>query len=489
MRMRRMVFLLTLSGLICGPLPGADSPNIVLIFTDDQGYGDLGCFGSENIATPRIDRMAEEGMRFTSFYAQAVCGPSRAALMTGCYPIRVAEPGNRKNQHTIPHPREITLGEVLQDAGYTTGCVGKWHLGRPAGQGWAPATMPNRQGFDEFFGTPRFNGFTVFVEDTNFRSQLLRNSEVVEEEISHWNDITQRYTEEALEFIRRNQDGPFLLYLAHNLPHIPVGASEDFLGQSEYGPYGDTIEEIDWSTGKILDELERLGIEQQTLVIFTSDNGPWIETSRGNDPEKPPFIPVDHSGTAGPLRGYKMLTREGGLRVPCVMRWPGRIPAGSVCDKVAATIDLLPTFAAVADTEVPADRTIDGGDLRPLMFNEPEAQSPRDAFFYYCYTNLQAVRSGRWKLVLPRPEHPPWTGWSGRFVGEGVAEPELYDLDADIGENDDIAAAYPEVVSRLTELAEQARDELGDYDRIGAGARFFDDGPQRPDMNFWDKGN
>ena len=235
--------------------------------------------------------------------------------------------------------------------------------------------------------------------------------------------------------------------------------------------------------------MDRLGIDEQTLVVFTSDNGPWIETTRGNDPEKPPFIPPEHSGTSGPLRGYKMLTREGGLRVPCVVRWPGRVPADSVCEEVAATIDLLPTFAAVAEAELPTGRTLDGGDIGPLMLGEPQAQSPHDAFYYFCYTNLQAVRAGRWKLVLPRPEHPPWTGWSGRFAGEGVAEPELYDLESDIGEAHNVAAAHPEVVGRLTALAEQAREELGDYDRIGAGARFFDDGPRRPDMNFWQRGN
>lgn len=481
------ILCMLLNGLCARPLPADDPPNIVLIFADDQGYGDLGCFGSETISTPRIDRMAEEGMRFTSFYAQAVCGPSRAALMTGCYPIRVAEPGNRKNQHTIPHTEEVTLGEVLREAGYATGCIGKWHLGQRQGQGWNPATMPNGQGFDEFFGTPLFNGFTVFVEDTDFRSPLMRNGDIIEPVVADWNDITRRYTEESLDFIRRHRDGPFFLYLAHNMPHIPLGASEDFRGRTDYGPYGDAIEEIDWSTGKILDELDRLGIDDRTLVIYTSDNGPWIETTHGNDPRRRPFIPPQHSGTTGPLRGYKMLTWDGGLRVPCVMRWPGHIPAGAVCDEVAATIDVLPTLTAVAGGELPAGRTIDGGDLRPLMFGESGARSPREAFYYYCYTNLQAVRSGRWKLVLPRPEHPAWTGWSGRFVGQAVTEPELFDLEADVGETHNVAAAHPDVVDRLMALVEQARDDLGDYDRIGIGARFFDDGPRRPDMDFWKK--
>jgi arylsulfatase A-like enzyme len=304
----------------------AKQPNIVLIFTDDQGYNDLGCFGSKTIKTPNIDQMAKEGMRFTSFYAQAVCGPSRAALMTGCYPIRVAEPGNKKNQHTIPHTQEITVAEVLNEAGYATGCIGKWHLGQrtKGGNGWDPETMPNGQGFDYYYGTPLYNGFTVFVDDTKFRSPILRNQEIVTKSVESWDNITSDYTKEAIGFIRRNQAKPFFLYLAHNMPHIPVGASERFRGKSEYGPYGDTIEEIDWSTGEILKTLKKLKLEDDTLVVFTSDNGPWIETTRGMQPGIAPFIPTDHSGTADPLRGYKMLTWEGGLRVPCV--GPGGSP-------------------------------------------------------------------------------------------------------------------------------------------------------------------
>jgi len=464
-------------------------PNIVLIFTDDQGYQDLGCFGSKRIRTPHIDRMAAEGIRFTSFYAQAVCGPSRAALMTGCYPIRVAEPGNRKNQHTILHPKEVTLAEVLQDAGYTTACIGKWHLGQRRGDSWNPATMPGGQGFDYFFGTPRYNGFRVTVEASDFRSQLLRNAQVVQQAVVSWDSITSDYTREAIEFITRHREEPFFLYLAHNMPHIPLGASDRFRGKSEYGPYGDAIEEIDWSTGEILATLHKLELAERTLVIFTSDNGPWIETTRGNEPGGKPFIPREHSGTAAPLRGYKMLTWEGGLRVPCVMWWPGRIPAGRICDEVAATIDLLPTFAALADASPPNDRKLDGHDIRPLMFGEPEAQSPHAGrgFFYYRYTALEAVRSGRWKLVLPRPEHPPWTGWSGRFHGSGVDELQLFDLQADVGETRNVASSHPGQVRRLQALIEAARNDLGDYDRIGRGARFFDPGPRRPDL--WKKSN
>ena len=463
-------------------------PNIIVILTDDQGYNDLGCFGSPKIRTPVLDTMAREGLRFTSFYAQAVCGPSRAALMTGCYPIRVAEPRNVKNQHTILHPKEVTVAEVLRQAGYATACIGKWHLcqrDRKSPTGWDPETMPNGQGFDYFFGTPLYNGFTVHVSDTKERSPLLRNNEVVVQAVESWDNITQDYTRQAIRFIRESKGQPFFLYLAHNMPHIPLGASRDFKGKSAYGPYGDAVEEIDASTGRILDTLGQLGVAEKTLVVFTSDNGPWIETTHGNDPKAKPFIPRDHSGTADPLRGYKMVTWDGGLRVPCVAWWPGRIPGGRKCDEVAATLDLLPTLASLAGAAPPKDRVLDGRDIRPLLFGEPGARSPHEAFYYYCYTHLQAARSGRWKIVLPRPEHPKWTGWSGRFYGNGVRETELYDLDADIREAQNVAAQHPDIVARLQRLVEQAREDLGDYDRIGKGARFFDDGPKRPDIKAW----
>lgn len=460
-------------------------PNIIVIFTDDQGYNDLGCFGSEKIKTPNIDRMAAEGMKFTSFYAQAVCGPSRAALMTGCYPIRVAEPGNKKNQHTIVHPQEITIAEVMKGAGYATGCIGKWHLGQKSkgGNGWDPATMPNGQGFDYYYGTPLFNGFTVYVDDTKFRSPILRNQEVVTQSVETWDNITADYTKEAIAFIRQNKAKPFFLYLAHNMPHVPVGASKRFKGKSEYGPYGDTIEEIDWSTGEILKTLKAEGLDENTLVVFTSDNGPWIETTRGMRPGIAPFIPADHSGLADPLRGFKMLTWEGGLRVPCVMRWPGKIPAGKTTDKIAATIDLLPTFAKLGGAKLAGDRKLDGVDVSAI-WTDPSA-NPRSEMRYYSYTHLQALRTDRWKLVLPRPAHPQWVGWSGRFVNNAVTKPELYDLKKDLGEAKDVAAANPEVVADLLKRVAAAREDAGDYNLIGKGARFFDDAPKRPEIRKW----
>lgn len=463
--------------LLCSPLLATDQPNIVLIFADDLGYGDVGCYGADKVKTPHLDTMAKEGLRLTSFYAQAVCGPSRAALMTGCYPIRVAEPGNRKNPHTVLHPKETTIAEVLRDAGYATACIGKWHLGAPAKAsptGFDPATMPNGQGFDEFFGTPLYNGFTVEVADTKFRSTILRNETVVVPAVESWDDITQDYTREAIAFIRKNREHPFFLYLAHNMPHIPLGASERFKGKSAGGPYGDAAEEIDWSCGEILKTLHELGLAENTLVVFTSDNGPWVETTKGMKPDGAPFIPRNHSGSADPLRGYKMLTWEGGLRVPCIAWWPGKIPATTSSDAITSTIDFFPTFAALASGKLPSDRVLDGRDLRALLRDPANIPSPHEAFYYYCFTHLQAVRSGKWKFVRKRPAHPPWVGFSGRFAGNAVDELSLYDLENDIAETTNVANQHPEVLTRLRQLAHEARMDLGDYDHTGSGARFFD---------------
>ena len=456
-------------------------PNFIVFFTDDQGYNDVGCFGSRLIRTPNLDRMAREGIRLTSFYAQAVCGPSRAALMTGCYPIRVAEPGNTKGQHTILHPREITLAEVLKGAGYATAIIGKWHLAGPRRRRYPPELMPNAQGFDYFFGTPLHNGFTRTVSARSFRTQLMRNNEILDDFLdqSEMDSLTRRYTEEAVAFIRRHADRPFFLYLAHNMPHVPLGASREFRGRSRRGLYGDVIEELDWSMGQILKTLDECGIDDRTLVLFTSDNGPWVEKHLAGKGGTDAYY-----GSADPLRGSKMMTWDGGLRVPCIVRWPGHIPPGRVSDELVATMDILPTFAALAGAKVPDDRVIDGKNIWPVLSGQPGAKSPHEAFFFYCYTHLQAVRSGKWKLVLPRPARPPWCGWSARMV-DAVEELSLYDLEADIAERHNVADQHPEVVARLMRLIEKAREDLGDYDRVGKGARFFDPGPKRPDMNFW----
>lgn len=465
-------------------------PNFIIFFTDDQGYNDVGCYGSPLIETPNFDRMAAEGTRFTDFYVQPVCGVSRAALMTGCYPIRVAEVDNRKAGHPVLHPDEITMAEVLKTRGYTTALIGKWHLAgtgaNSRGRGTGPfrsELMPNAQGFDLFYGTPLHNGFTREVSAKSHITELMRNDKLLESP-TDMDQLTQKYTKEAVRFITENRDRPFFLYLAHNMPHVPLGASEAFRGKSRRGLYGDVIQELDWSAGQVLDTLERLGIDEQTLMVFTSDNGPWVEDHLAGEGG------IDTSyGSADPLRGSKMTTYDGGSRVPCIMRWPGKIPAGRVCREMLTSMDLLPTFARLAGAKLPDDRTIDGLDVVSVLTGEANARlkNPRQTYFYYCYNHLQAVRHGRWKLVLPRPARPPWCSWSARMV-TAVAVIELYDLDTDIGEQTNVADDNPEIVAQLSKLIEQARADLGDYDRIGEGARFFDDAVRRPDALRWQKG-
>ena len=465
-------------GAAAQPQQGSRPPNFVIIFVDDLGYNDLSSYGSRHIKTPNIDRMAQQGLKLTSFYAQNVCGPSRAALMTGCYPIRLGEPGNTKGAHTILHPQEVTIAEALEPRGYSTALIGKWHLagsgGNERGRGTGPyrrELMPNNQGFDYFFGTPSHNGTTREVNPDSYVTELMRNEEVLESP-TDMDLLTSRYTEEALKFVEQNREKPFFLYLAHTMPHVPLGASEKFRGRSPRGLFGDAVEELDWSVGQLLGRLEDLGLDENTLVFFTSDNGPWIEDHLG-----------DYGGSAEPLRGYKMTTWEGGLRVPGIAWWPGRIPGGRVSDAIVSTLDLLPTFAGLANAAPPDDRVIDGKDVWPLLSAKSE-QSPRDSFFYYAYTHLEAVRLGRWKLVLERPNNPPWTSWYGRMI-DAVEKPQLYDLELDIGESRNVAEQNPEVVKKLSDLSGKVREELGDYDRIGSGARFFDAGPHRPDRNAW----
>jgi arylsulfatase len=450
---------------------GAPRPNFIIFFTDDQGYNDVGCFGSPSIKTPHLDRMAREGMRFTDFYvASPVCGPSRAGLMTGSYPIRVAEPRNRKHLHTIVHSKEILLPEVLQAAGYATGLVGKWHLaGGLKRDGRYPAElMPNAQGFDSFYGTPLHNGVTPTVTAKSFQVQIMRDSKVLVDRLDQkgMDRLTKDYTEEAVRFITANKEKPFFLYLAHNMPHVPLGASEGFRGRSAGGLYGDVIEELDWSLGRVLETLKTLGLDEKTFVVFTSDNGPWIEAYLKG-----------YYGSADPLRGSKMKSWEGGPRVPCIMRWPGTIPAGRECREIVTTMDLYPTFARLAGAALPGDRTIDGKDIFPLVSGKAD-RGPHEAYFYYCYTHLHAVRQGKWKLVLPRPAKPRFMGWWARMVDE-VKTLSLYDLESDIGETRNVADRHPDVVKRLEALVERAREELGDHDRVGMGCRYFDGDPPR----------
>jgi arylsulfatase A-like enzyme len=425
-------------------------PNFVVILADDLGYNDVGCFGAREIDTPHIDRMAREGRRFTDFYVGGpTCSPSRIALLTGCYPVRAGfddkvsplpdgrlSPGRvlHANSPFGIHSDEITLPEVLREAGYTTGMIGKWHLGD------APKFNPIHHGFDEFFGAPYSNDMQPYY--------YLRGAERLDEPVDRDNQI-RRYTEEALAFLRKSSAAgkPFFLYLAHAMPHTPLAASSAFKGKSKRGRYGDAVEEVDWSVGQILDALRELGLAENTLVVFTSDNGPWY--ARGED-----------GGSAFPLRAGKGTTYEGGVRVPCVMWRPGTIPAGTVCRQVAATMDLLPTFAALADTAPPADRAIDGHDIRALL-TDTKAKSPWKALFYYFGNELHAVRSGRWKLRAQN--HLQNENLYQRDAAKDVVVPAaLYDLRRDPGEQKSVLADHPNVVKRLEGYLAEVRADLGD---------------------------
>jgi arylsulfatase/arylsulfatase A len=427
-----------------------------VIFCDDLGYGDIGCFGARDLETPRINRMAAEGARFTDFYVPAaLCTPSRAGLMCGCYPQRIGmEWVVHPPEDWGLNPEETTIAEVLRSRGYATACVGKWHLGH------RPPFGPTQNGFGYFYGIPYshdMNERADWVRDATGWGEvpLLRNGEVVERPVVH-ETLTRRCTEESVRFIKENGDRPFFLYLPHPMPHLPLGVTEPFRGKSGRGLYGDVIQELDWSVGVILDTLAELDLDEETLVVFTSDNGPRR----------------DAGGSAGPLRGGKGQYWEGGLRVPCVMRWPGATHAGLVSGEVATVMDLLPTFAGLASAALP-ERKIDGRDIRPLMLGRPGAESPHEAFYYYKRRELVAVRSGPWKLWVRRRRYK--RGGALRRVDPA----SLYNLEEDIGERNDVASAHPEVVARLEAAAERARSELGDRiefqpegsAREGAGVR------------------
>ena len=453
-------------------------PNFVIIFADDMGYGDAGCFGSKDIRTPRIDRMAKEGMRFTSFYAQPICGPSRAALMTGCQPLRVAEVGNIKNVHPELHDKEITIAEVLKTKGYATACFGKWDLARHSQLKFNPKLMPNHQGFDYFFGTPTSND--GFVD-------LYRNGKRIEEK-ADMNLLTQRYTNEVIGFIKANQSKPFFVYLPHTMPHTRLGASNKFKGKSPRGLYGDVIEEIDHSTGQILDALGELGLEKNTYVLFTSDNGPWLIKNQGKIDGT---LEGDHGGSAGILRSGKVSTWEGGQRVPAVFWAPGRIRPNTTCKTMASTLDILPTFTTLAGAKTPKNRDLDGEDISRLLAGRFDEARMEKVYYYYLRTTLQAVRQGKWKLHLPRPAKRPWLApfAQNKHIhpkdDAAFGEPLLYDLEGDVSETTNVAQANPKVVKQLLAIAEKARTEIGDYNRIGSGARFFDEGVHRPDVKKW----
>lgn len=442
-------------------LAHAAVPNFVVINADDLGYGDLGCYGSKVIATPRIDQMAREGVRFTDFYvASPFCSPSRAALLTGRQPARAGVPYVLfPSEHTGLPASEVTIAEVLKPAGYATACVGKWHLG------WHRELRPQQQGFDEFFGLLHTNDAEEwkigqpFVQLSMFEPLQLRDGDRVVESHVDQAMLTQHYTGRALDFIRRNRERPFFLYLAHTMPHIPQYASPAFVGKSRDGIYGDAIEELDWSTGQVLDLLRELGLEERTFVILTSDNGANLRGKKPNSNVR--FPGRSNGGSNGPLRAGKGSTFEGGIRVPCIARWPGKLRTELVEHAVWSAMDLLPTFAKLANAPLPAGVTLDGRDVGPTLFGDSTNIKPAPLFHYFG-VQLQAVRDGPWKLIVPITEFPTTRVPSLWFEHQpGLFErqhrlwpnPSLYNLDEDIGEQNNVASAHPEIVTGLLQKA------------------------------------
>lgn len=444
-------------------IKSASRPNIIIIFMDDMGYGDPECYNGSQYHTPHINQLAAEGMRFTNFYAaQAVCTASRAGLLTGCYPNRLGISGAFFPWTNIAlNPKETTIASMLKKNGYRTGMVGKWHLGAE------PPYWPLSYGFDEFTGLPYSNDMwpvgydgKPVTDSADWKSRypalpLIEGNSIVKRinTLEDQGALTELYTQKACRFIEKNKNNPFFLYMAHSMPHVPIAASPKFKGKSERGLFGDVMMEIDWSVGEIMNTLRKQGIEKNTLVIFTSDNGPWL--TFGN-----------HAGNSGGLREGKGTSWEGGQREPCIIRWPERIPSGTVCSKIGSTIDLLPTIAEICSIAKPANK-IDGVSILPLLLNDPKAD-PRDEFVYYYQRNsLEAIRKKNWKLVFPhsavtyKEKQPGRDGFPapGATAKFGMA---LYDLATDPGETMDLASRFPEVVKQLTDLADGYRKQLGD---------------------------
>ena len=454
---------------------GQTTPNVVIIFMDDLGYGDLECYGGFPYHTPNINRLAAQGMRFTGFYAaQAVCTASRAALLTGCYPNRLGLHGALAPWSTIAlQPGEETIADLLKQKGYKTGITGKWHLGHKQ------PFLPLQQGFDEYLGIPYSNDMWPVNYDGKPATEqtspdkarypplpLIENNTKIREisTLQNQAELTTMFTQWATRFIRENKNHPFFLYVAHPMPHVPIAASEKYLNKSGGGLFGDVMEEMDWSVGEIMKTLEENGLTQNTLVIFTSDNGPWL--SFGN-----------HAGNTGGLREGKGTAFEGGLRVPCIMRWPGKIAAGSVCNNLASTLDVLPTIATICNTGMPSKK-IDGVNIWPLL-TQQDVPPPRDEFvYYYDVNNLKAIRKGQWKLVFPHISRSYSNtkigndGWPGVYARDTIPL-SLYNLRSDPGEARDVKKEFPEIVQQLSALADQYRKELGDNltNQKGSGVR------------------
>lgn len=442
-------------------------PNVIFVYADDLGYGDLGCYGSKTNSTPHLDGMAKAGVRFTDFYvSQPVCSASRCSLMTGCYSNRLGIHGALNPQSKVGiSDNEVTLGELFQSKGYATGIVGKWHLG------FQPQFLPTKHGFDTYLGLPYSNDMWPHREGIKPGSYpnlpLIDGDKVIVEDVTAevQQTLTKRYTERAVQFIGDNAKKPFFLYFAHSFPHIPLFTGEAFRGKTKAGTYADVLAEIDWSVGELLAALKKHGLEDDTLVIFSSDNGPWLRF--GN-----------HGGSAGPLREGKGTCFDGGVRVPCVARWPGKIPAGAVQSEPAMTIDVFPTLAKLIDADLPK-HPIDGKDVWPLFAAKEGAKTPQDAYFFYYGTGeLQAMRSGKWKLQFPHTARSTVGQELGKDGKAGKEVPlkvglELYDLSTDIGETKDVSAANPDVMKRLLGYADVARKELGDSltKSVGTGIR------------------
>jgi|TARA_B110000116_G_scaffold257052_1_gene256863 arylsulfatase A len=448
--MEKRLFLLT---FFCFLIPfsfiGAveNRPNIILVFCDDLGYGDIGAFGSKTHATPMLDQMAKEGMRLTDFYSTcSVCTPSRSSLMTGCYPRRVNMHVDEKNLCVLfpearkgLNPNEITIAEIFQKEGYRTMCIGKWHLGDH------PDFMPTNQGFDSYFGIPYSND----MNRKNVPLPLVRDLTVIRDSVQRDDTITEQYTKEAVKFIKDANKKPFFLYLPHTAVHLPLVPGKRFKNSSKDGAYGDWVQEIDWSMGELLKAVKSQGIDENTLILFTSDNGSAREKQ----------------GSNLPLRGRKGRTDEGGMRVPCVVRWPGKIPAGTSSNLITSTIDLLPTFAAISGGKTPNDRTIDGVNIWPVLSGKAKT-NVREAFFYYQMDQLQAVRSGDWKLFVEMNSKK--RNWG---KPEGKREMALYNLAEDIHEDNNVADDNPKIVKSLQRWARVARKDLGDVGLQGKGQR------------------
>ena len=466
MKKLQSIFVLTAASLAVNTSYAQQrSPNVVLIFMDDLGYGDLSCYGATLYKTPNLDKLASQGIRFTNFVsAQAVCSASRAGILTGCYPNRVGISGALMPDAKIGlNPSEETIAEILKKSNYKTAAIGKWHLGHHRD------FLPLQQGFDEYLGLPYSNDmWPVFFDGTRNISPaysrklnypelpLIRDNDKIKElkTLDDQAELTTLYTVTALDFIRRNKSNPFFLYLAHSMPHVPLAVSSKFKGKSEQGLFGDVIMEIDWSVGEIMKSLADNGLEKNTIVIFTSDNGPW--QNFGN-----------HAGSTGGLREGKGNSFEGGQREPCLMRWPGHIKAATICNKLASTIDILPTLAAITNSSLP-EKKIDGVNILPLMLGDEDA-NPRKTFLYYYRKNsLEAIRKGNWKLVFAHPGRtysgfkPGVDGFPGSTNENFDFEEGLYDLSRDPGERYNVKEYYPEVVAELKKLADEARTDLGD---------------------------